>query len=300
MRAFFIINPNAGSNRGRGRWEALRAQLERRSIRADHAFTASPGDGIALARKAAVTHERVVAVGGDGTASEVADGILCSGSETTSLGIVPFGTGNDFAVSVGLHTEAAAIESLLSGKTRTIDVIEVHCESRQQRIVRHALLFAGVGIICEALKKTNGVVKRLFGQGLAYPAGLAWALCSYRSPTMHITCDSASYHQQFLFAGASNTEIAGGGMKLAPGAKIDDGQLNINLVEALGTWQALQQLGRLRRGQHISHPAVRYVSARRLEVAADEPLEVAVDGELIGQTPARFVVRAKALRVCVP
>jgi diacylglycerol kinase family enzyme len=215
---------------------------------------------------------------------------------------MPSGTGNDFAASLGIHTVAMAIEGLVSGRTHAIDVIEARCIniSNGDQIVRHALLFAAVGIIGESLKKTNGLVKRVFGRRFAYTVGLAWAICSYRAPLLRVVCDTASYQRRFLFAGASNSDIAGGGMRIAPGAKMDDGKLNINLVEAVGRWQALQQLGRLRRGQHTAHPAVRYFEASKLEVDTEEALEVAADGELIGYTPARFLVRPKVLRVCVP
>jgi diacylglycerol kinase (ATP) len=89
-------------------------------------------------------------------------------------------------------------------------------------------------------------------------------------------------------------------MKIAPGAKIDDGLLNVNLISAVGTWRALLQLARLCAGRHTNHPQVDYHVARSLEINAPDGLEVAADGELIGQTPAKVVVLAKALRVVVP
>jgi diacylglycerol kinase (ATP) len=299
MRALFIINPTAGSNRARARWAALEPQLRQAGIQADHLFTTESGEATHLARKAASQYGLLIAVGGDGTASEVANGILSAQACNAALGVVPIGTGNDFAKTLGVQTDADAIASLVSGKTKCIDVIEVHCVINGKPIIRYALLFAGVGIVCESLRKTSGAVKRLFGRRMAYYVGLAWALCSYRSPRLRVRCDLETYDKRFLFAGASNTEIAGGGMRIAPGARIDDGQLNVNLVEALGLWRALKQLDRLRRGEHIYHPAVRYLPARELEVDAAGALEVAADGDLIGHTPARFIVRSQALQVRV-
>jgi diacylglycerol kinase (ATP) len=89
-------------------------------------------------------------------------------------------------------------------------------------------------------------------------------------------------------------------MKIAPNAKIDDGLLNVNLVEAVGRWGALLQLRRVCRGRHTGHPHVRYLTARRLEIVAPAELDVAADGDLIGYTPARVLVQPKALRVFVP
>jgi diacylglycerol kinase family enzyme len=106
--------------------------------------------------------------------------------------------------------------------------------------------------------------------------------------------------QQFLFVGASNTEIAGGGMRIAPGARIRDGLLNINLIGAMNRWAALKQLGRLCRGQHTRHPKVKYLTARTLSIESASSLEVAADGELIGHTPAMVSVRPNCLAVLTP
>ncbi len=253
-----------------------------------------------IAHEAAHKYELVVAVGGDGTVLEVAGGILKSAATRTALGIVPFGTGNDFARNSGIHDEDRAHAALTQGQTRFVDVIEARCIVEGKPSVRHALLFAGVGIIGESLKRTTPLVKRLFGQRFAYPVGILRALWSYRSPLMRITSDGQLFEGPFLFAGASNSETAGGGMKIAPGARTDDGLLNVNLIGPLGRWETLKQLRRLRSGEHITHPNVRYLTATTLEVETESRLEVAADGDLIGFTPAQFRVLPKALEIRVP
>jgi len=126
------------------------------------------------------------------------------------------------------------------------------------------------------------------------------ALWSYRSPFMRITCDGQLFEGRFLFAGVSNSETAGGGMKIAPGAQTDDGLLNVNLVASMGRWEALKQLRRVCKGQHTTHPSVRYLTALSLDVETESPMDVAADGDLIGHTPAQFRVLPKALEVRVP
>jgi diacylglycerol kinase family enzyme len=166
--------------------------------------------------------------------------------------------------------------------------------------IRYGLLFAGVGIISTTLRKTTPRLKTLLGQRLAYPAGIARSLCAYRSPQMKVACDQKVFQQRFLFVGASNTPVAGGGMKIAPDAKIDDGLLNVNLIGAVGLFRALLQLRRLCYGKHINHPQVRYLIANCLEIDAPAGLDVAIDGDLVGQTPARVVIQPKSLQVAVP
>jgi diacylglycerol kinase (ATP) len=300
MRVLFIINPTAGANQAGTRWTALEGRLRQAGVQAEPRFTTAPGGATEVARQAAGVYDLIVAVGGDGTASEVADGLLSAKSNSTALAVMPFGTGNDFAAALGVRTEGDAIGSIVSGRTRFVDVIEIQCGSKPKPVVRHALLFAGVGIVSETLRRTTGTVKRIFGTRLSYPVGLAWALCSHSSPRMRIQCDARNYDERFLFVGASNTEIAGGGMRIAPGARIDDGLLNVNLVRALGRLEGFKQLRRVCRGQHTTHPQVTYLAARSLEVEADQPLEVAADGDLVGYTPARFEIRSEVLQVRVP
>ncbi|HTL16310.1 MAG TPA: diacylglycerol kinase family protein [Patescibacteria group bacterium] len=298
-RILFIINPAAGANRALHRWSALRLDLLQKAFHLDQAFTRRPGETAGLAREAASQYDFLVAVGGDGTVSEVADGILSTPRSRATLAIVPFGTGNDLAGLLGIRTADEAVRSILAGHTRPIDAIRVQCLAQSAQVERYALLFAAVGIVAESLKKTSPAIKRIFGQHLAYPVGLVRALLSYQSPAMRVRCDLESFEDKFLFVAASNSEVAGGGMRIAPGARLDDGLLNINLVQSLGRWRAVLQLRRLCRGQHLDHPRVCYTTARELEIQTPS-LEIAADGELIGRTPALIQVRPKALPVRVP
>src|SRR5262249_42304634 len=161
------------------------------------------------------------------TISEIAHGLLSSSAVGTALGIVPVGTGNDMAGTVGIRNYWDAIRALTQGRTRMIDVIAVHCLAENGTTLRHVLLFAGVGLVTEVLRKTTRVTKQFLGQRLAYRVGLLRALCRYRLPRMQVTCDGTVFEDFCLFAGASNAVLAGGGMKIAPGACLDDGLLNV-------------------------------------------------------------------------
>lgn len=298
MHLLFIVNPAAGAGLALRRWQAFNSQLKTRGILSQHVFTHRAGEAIQLARDSCINYDLLVAVGGDGTVTEVSQGILTSPVSRASLGIVPFGTGNDVAQALGISNQVQALTSLTSGHSKTIDVLEVSCYVNGQSTIRHALLFAGVGIISDALRKTTPLIKRIFGQRKAYPAGLLRALAAYHPPRIHLSNDGNPLSGRFLFVGASNTPIAGGGMKIAPGAATDDGLMNLNLVEACGPFEALRLLHRLCRGRHTDHPKVLYRTAHCLSI--DSPaLEVAADGEIIGQTPVQVHVKPSALRVAV-
>ena len=188
-KVLLIVNPGAGAGRGQLRWEQFRQELERKGSPVEAVVTSQPGDALRLAREHACRYDVLVAVGGDGTAFETASGILASGGARPALGVVPAGTGNDIGTALGVRDLAEARRALQAGRLEPMDAIRVESRVEGKLAVRHALLFAGVGIASEALKRTTPAVKRVFGERLAYPVGLFRALWSYPAPLLQITRD---------------------------------------------------------------------------------------------------------------
>ncbi len=299
-RIGFIVNSVAGAGRGQARWTGLREKFRRDGIQEKVLFTSQPGDAMRFAQDLGRECDVVVAVGGDGTIFEVASGLLLSGATNTLLGVVPLGTGNDTARLCGINDVEQARQALRGERTKDLDVIRIQCQGRGTPLTRHALLYGGVGIAGEVVKWTTPRVKRIFGQRLAYPVGALRAILSYTAPRMRLTCDGQTWENRFLLACASNGELSGGGMRLAPGARMDDGLLNVNVCEAVGRWAAVRLLWRVCRGRHITHRKVRYLTARTLMVESDLPLNVEADGEVVGHTPVHFEVMPRALQMLIP
>lgn len=299
-RTLFVVNPAAGAGRSQARWAELAAHLRGNGLPADHVLSARPGHALELAADAAARYDAVVAVGGDGTVFEVASGLMRAGVGRAALGIVPFGTGNDAARLAGIRSADDTVAALRDGRSRTVDAVAIECQAGGRTIERHALVFASAGIVGELLKRTTPRVKRLFGPRLAYAVGLLLALWRHRPARMRVTCDGQVSENRFLLVCASNGEHVGGGLRLAPGARSDDGLLDLNLIEAVGRWEALRQVRRLSQGRHVGHPKVRYFTARSVALDAEPPCAVQADGEQLGHTPARFQVRPQALRVLAP
>jgi YegS/Rv2252/BmrU family lipid kinase len=292
-KVLFILNPEAGAGRARRRWQELESLMNM----ADAKVTHEPGEAQKLAQTAAAEYEILVAAGGDGTVREVANGILSSGGEDVALACIPLGTGNDFAGGLGIHTPEQALRALKDARIRKVDVIRVQSIVQGRREISNAISFAAVGLVGELVKATTKAVKHVFGPRIAYPVGLLRALFRYQAPRIRATCDGEVFVDEFMFVGASNGELAGGGLRLAPGARLDDGLLNVNLIGGVRRLEALSQLRLLRHGRHTSHPKVRYFTAARLEIESAVPMDIVADGELIGHTPARLVVQPKALKV---
>jgi YegS/Rv2252/BmrU family lipid kinase len=293
----FIINPAAGAGRTLPVWSALQPELRRRALHGDHFVTNRPGEALDVAAAAAGKYKVVVAVGGDGTVFETVSGLLRSAVSGTTLGIIPCGTGNDAAQNLGITSVAAGLRAIESGSPLAADTIAITCRCRNQVIQHHALLFAAAGIIGPQLRYTTALTKRILGRALAYRFATIRALLAYRPLELTVSCDGRVFKEPFLYVGAHNAETIGGGMRIAPGAKLDDGLMRLNLIASVGRCEALRQLRRLCRGEHTGHPGVRYLTGTNLEIQSTEPIDIAADGDLIGFTPARFSVRPRSLLV---
>jgi YegS/Rv2252/BmrU family lipid kinase len=297
-RILLIANPSAAAGRAARRWEKLFADLDARQLKVNYVLTNRPRHAVDLARDAADKYDVVAAVGGDGTVNEVASGMLLAGQTHSLFGIIPVGTGNDVAKLVGISTVDDAVRALAEGTPQSMDAIEVVCEESGRRATRYAVLYAAVGFPGELLKHTTPEVKKIFGSRYCYTFGFFRALFTYESPVMRILCDDREFKGRMFLVSAGNAEIVGAGtMRLSPGASVEDGKLNVNVVEELGRLEVARWFPRLLMGTHTTHPKVHYFPASSVSIESQPPMEVQVDGELFGQTPVMFTVKPKALRV---
>jgi diacylglycerol kinase (ATP) len=297
-RILLIANPNAAAGRSAARWERLLGDLQARGLTADYALTNRPRHAVDLARDAAGKYDVIAAVGGDGTMNEVANGILFSNHIDTALAVVPLGTGNDLARLIGIRTVEDSLDALSQGAAQAIDAIEVSCFVGGNPTRHFALLYAAVGFAGEVGRHTTPRVKAIFGQRFCYSIGFFLALLRFESPTMQVRCDEREFNGRMFLVSAAKAEIIGGGaMRLSPGAKIDDGKLYVNVVEHLGRLETTRCFPRLLMGTHTTHPKVHYFPATVVHIESHPQINLQLDGELIGTTPATLTVKAKALRV---
>ncbi len=297
-RILLIANPSAAAGRATTRWEKLLAGLEARKIKVEYSLTNRSRHAVDLAQEAAGKYDVIVAVGGDGTVNEVASGMLLAGQIHSLLGVVPMGTGNDVAKLVGISTVDDSVRAIAEGAPQPMDAIEVVCDESGRPATRYALLYAGVGFAGELLKHTTPEVKKIFGSRYCYTYGFFRALFTYESPTMRVKCDDREFHGRMFLVSAGNAEIVGAGtMRLSPGARTDDGMLNVNVVEELGRLEVARWFPRLLMGTHTTHPKVHYFPANSVRIESQPAMVVQVDGELFGKTPVTFTVKPKALRV---
>jgi diacylglycerol kinase (ATP) len=227
--------------------------------------------------------------------------LIEAGEHDTVLGIVPLGTGNDAARVLGLEDPGRAWEALESGQARSMDVIEVRSNGRGISEVRYSLVYAAAGLAAEILEQTTARVKRWAGRRGCYTVGFLKALAKWQCPWMEVRCDGRDYRGRYTVVAAGNAEWVGGGMmRLSPGARCDDGLLNVNLIPRLNRWQALRSFPRLYRGTHLEIRGVEYFAAREMELSAAPESKIQVDGDVCGKTPVRFRILPGRLRIRAP
>lgn len=244
--------------------------------------------------------KRVITVGGDGLVNEVVNGLLTAQNPDAQLGIIPCGTGNDLACMLGLPREtfAAAQHLARSKRTRMIDAAEVACTINGGQQARYFANDANLGFAAEVVERLERTGK--FSRGTApYFAALLRTALRHRNHELTLQWDGQTSTQPLTTVLICNGQSTGGGMRVAPGAVLDDGALDLIVVGSLRPWEILWHAPKIYRGTHV---AIRKVSVHRvseLSVEAQKSLSVVADGELIGRTPARFRVIPAALQVLV-
>jgi YegS/Rv2252/BmrU family lipid kinase len=286
-----IINPAAGRRAAPRIWQRIRRRVAHAgtwecatSERPDHAR-------VLAATAVRRGFERVIAIGGDGSVCEVANGL--AGSQT-ALGIIPAGTGNDVSDNLAIPRDPIAAARLAAtGQPRAIDLCQI--QTRQQ--TSYFVNIAGFGFDAEAAWRVNRLPK-VMGGTLPYVAGVLQTLWRYESPRMRISIDDQFLDRHVFLVAVGNCPSYAGGMRIVPRAKPNDGLLDVCLVKALRRLDVLRIVPKLYSGGHVAHPAVEMFRCRSVTADADARVLCQADGELVGELPARFGILPGALR-CV-
>jgi diacylglycerol kinase (ATP) len=295
-RITIIVNPAAGRGSARqwmGELEvrlSLAIQSTHRIISWEILETTCPGDATELALEAVRGGANiVVAAGGDGTIGEVVNALV--GTEV-ALGVIPMGTGNDFARSLGIGTDVdKAIYNLLEGVPIAIDV------GRTQG--RYFVNVAGCGFDSAVAQRVNHGFRWLRGTS-TYVAAVLQTLLTYRASKIRLTLDNEVIETSAMLCSIANARYYGGGMRIAPDAMLTDGLYDICLVKDVGKFEFLRTFHKVFKGKHTTHPAVRMLRSKYVKVESDRPLPVLVDGEIVGTTPAEFEMLEGGINVMGP
>lgn len=285
-----IANPRAGRGRGAKELRKLKELLRREHVPYSLVETQYPGHATTLARQLATTEGNpLVVMGGDGTISEVLNGILPSPVE---LGLISVGTGNDMARSLGLpyNNTAAALKIILSGTPRSIDV-----GWTEDRFFISTL---GIGFPAAVAAATNQLTW-LKGRA-AFFGSVCSALSRLEAIPLVLTMDGRSLELRCSSVLILNTPYCGGGMLLAPEAEMDDGFFDVVIVSDIGRWDLLLHLPLVYRGRHLKHRHFSVCKCKEVRIQPSFPVRQMLDGDIYGQAPVRAKVLPRATKVIAP
>lgn len=295
MKACVILNPKAGSA---GTVEEIEAAIQKKLGLHDVSFqvTEKEGEGEEHARQAVQDGvELVVAAGGDGTLNEVLNG-LSEGFGQVLLGLLPLGTGNDFARTIGVPADLeGALGILAEGRTRRVDVAQATIGGKA---CRHFLNMSAGGFSGEVSERADEAKER-------------WGPLAYLRSALGVLPDLKGFRSVITLNGSerleletynvvvSNGRYVAAGIPVSPQAVIDDGMLDVMIAPATTMGQLAVLLPQVLLGRHTDSELLIFRRATRVEIESDPPMTFNVDGEICGTDPARFEVLPRALEMIV-
>lgn len=309
-----IINPESAGGATRDAWPGVASDLRTHFGAFNCVFTEQPGQGTELAAEAARKGTKlIIACGGDGTISEVANGILASGKDA-ELGIVPSGTGGDFRRTLGIPLRSGDAACILrEGRTRQIDVGRVTFTKDEGELdTRYFVGVASFGMSASVIERVKaGGPEWLPAKGPKWLTGrISFAVSmlqtAMQSPATQVVIQLDDANERRLTVAnlcIANARYFGGGMKIAPEAKLTDGKFDVITIGDLGALKILTNAPRLYLGAHLGMQEVCHVLAKKVVARPSDKnaqVIIEVDGELPGRLPATFQILPQALRVRCP
>jgi diacylglycerol kinase (ATP) len=262
----FLVNPAAGRGAGKAHLDRIRVLASRHG--AGLVLSRKVSDLAEQARRAAEDGiERLLVAGGDGTMHHAAQGLA---GTACALGVIPLGSGNDLAGTLGIPSDLeVAVERALKGEVRRIDLARVG--------ETYCIGYAGVGFDSEVTRFANEV-KFLRGP-LIYFYAVIHTLITFEPPRMKVVYDGGEFEGRVMFTVVNNLPRFGGGMLIAPDARIDDGLLDLVIVREVPKSTLLTVFPKVYSGRHVGHPAVTIVRTRRAEITIDRAMTMYGGGE---------------------
>lgn len=294
----FLVNPASGGGAAPEAVVPVARLLREAGASVDVTYSPGPRATDDLVRAAVERGDVVVSVGGDGMLSHLAGAVSTAGGV---LGVLPAGRGNDFARMLGLASEPAAVaEHLLHAPVREVDLLDWTLPGEPSRLVAGSV-YSGIDARAAAMVDRM----RWTPQKLQYPLAAVRAIATYRPGRFRVAVDGDAREYAAGLVVVAGSAYYGKGMKVAPGAVIDDGLLDVVVVEAASRTALVRSFPKIYDGSHVDLPQVTVLRGARVELNADgrSPLPVGGDGEPLGElpglgrAPAVVEVRPGALRV---
>ena len=300
---YIIVNPAAGNGAGARRWPEIERLLQELGFSYTVKFTERRGHAIELVEEAVLNgHRNFLALGGDGTNHEMANGILSqqtAPSADITYALLPIGTGNDWARMYRIPADPRRrLQRLLEGETVLQDAGLVRYQRAGQPQERFFINVAGMAYDAFIARQLD---RHRFVSRVQYLLMVAQYLFQYQLTPARIAFNGQQVDDSFYTINIGLCRYSGGGMQFVPQAIPDDGLFGLTFARRLPKWEVLMQTPRFYDGSLLSHPKIEgHQTARlRVEHLGEVPTLLEADGEFLGETPAEFTILEKALRVAL-
>lgn len=322
VRKLFIVINNTAA-KARAAWPVVSAQLQARGIDYELCETTFAGDATHRTRAALQAgHTTIVVIGGDGTLSETAEGFFelpttnslaslpTSINPEAALAILPAGTGDDFArglmkrrapLADWVNLLIAHCERNSTDTTKAVDLMAGRCDGDARPFICLNASTMGIGGEAGSRVASQGKFLRQFSGEARFMVAATGALSAWRERPVRIVVDGRRVVEGPMnLVAVANGLYAGGGMMLSPGARSDDGKLDVVTASGLSRLEIIRELPRIHRGGHVANPKVRIVQGEHVRVETFTPndaLLIEADGNVRGKTPVEFRVMPKAINI---
>lgn len=303
-----IVNLLSGSGRCGRDWEHIARMLYANGIDFDTVFTGCRYHAIELAERGIVEdgYRNLIAIGGDGTVHEVANGILRQKevpSDQIRFGVVPVGTGNDWIRTHRIPRDyMEAVKVIAGGKEFVQDVAKVRYVNRNgEKEERYCVNICGMGLDAAVNLRVCQMKDKGRNGKMAYIKQLAKSVVSYRSCKMTVNVDGVNEAKGVIMSIAVGIgQFNGSGMWQLPNSVTDDGLLDVTVIETMTVPRILLVVGRLFDGRIYTVKRAHNYRGRKVVISSDDAREMEIDGEALGTTPVELTVEERRLRILVP
>lgn len=281
MKILLVYNPTAGNGKADKLLPKIKQEFSERKISFELLTTSAPGNAVDLVKDADLSgYDGIVSAGGDGTMFEALNGYyLNQGKAKPPFGILPIGTGNAFVKDIGLKSGdwKSAINMIADKKTRKVDVAKFKTGGD----VYYYLNIIGLGFVADVNKLAQKL--KFFGN-FSYTIGVLDKIIFLKNYKVYLDLDGEKIERENVFVEVSNTRYTSNFL-MAPTAEVDDGYLDVVLLNKTTRRRMLQCLPKIFTGDHVTMEEVETYKAKKISIKTDHPKELTPDGEMFGTTP---------------
>jgi len=280
MKLCMIVNPQAGKKQGLAAAQKAAHLLNQNDITVETLISSHPGQTVKLAEKLDLNSwDGVLAVGGDGTLFELINGLLRSNERIpVPIGQIPVGTGNSFSKDLCINSIEDTIEHIVQRNVQKVDLGHFSCQVGEYYFIN----LLGAGFVSNVAYRARKY--RALG-GFSYILGVIEEVVGLKSGWITLEIDGQTIERDCIFVEICNSRFTGGNMMMAPAAAIDDGFLDIVLLNRISRATLLKLFPRIFKGTHVQAESVEVFRGKKIVLRTENPLPLTPDGETFGSTP---------------